>query len=459
MIKGNLESLFGKLKPYTELRLQENRNTILALMDGNLVRNEKTTTSGVSARSFNNGYWGFASDPEVNDTTINRVLEVSEKNAAFLATKGGEIQEVHKSEQVSQSHDFSTTKERWSQDETIEFLKTVDAYISTSYPDLKSRMLYLNCLDMEKNLITSDCSSSYLYWPRTVLYIMMTLENEGVPCEMMQSFGGRGQLEDNFSTVDSIKTEIDQLYIELSKKNVGVIPTAGTHDVILDADLAGILAHEALGHTVEADLVRNGSIAGDYMNKKVASELITLVDFAHTYNGDLLPVPLFIDDEGIESKDALIIEKGILKTFMHNRDSAVEFDMDNTGNARAWEYSDEPLIRMRNTCILPGDSKLEDMIASIENGYYFTKTSNGQADTTGEFMFGVSGGYEIKNGKLGKAIKDTTISGKAFDVLSSVTMVSDDMKWSAGGMCGKKQPIPTGMGGPAIKCKINVGGQ
>ena len=99
------------------------------------------------------------------------------------------------------------------------------------------------------------------------------------------------------------------------------------------------------------------------------------------------------------------------------------------------------------------------MISSIKDGYYFTKTSNGQADTTGEFMFGVTGGYEIKDGKLGRAIKDTTISGKAFDVLSSVTMVSDEMKWSAGGMCGKKQPIPTGMGGPAIKCKVNVGGQ
>lgn len=459
MIIGNLESLFSKLKPYTELRLQENRNTILALMDGNLVRNEKTTTSGVSARSFNNGYWGFASDPEVNDNTIERVLEVAEKNATFLATKGGGEQTAHKAETVSQTHDFSTTKERWSQDETIEFLKSVDGYISETYPDLKSRMMYLNCLDMEKNLITSDHSSSYLNWPRSVLYVMMTLENDGIPCEMMTSFGGRGQLEDNFTTVESIKADLDKLYIELSKKNVGVVPIAGTHDVILDADLAGILAHEALGHTAEADLVRNGSVAGDNLNKKVASELITLVDFAHTYNGDVLPVPIFIDDEGIESKDAIIIEKGILKTLMHNRDSAVEFDMENTGNARAWQYSDEPLIRMRNTCILPGQSKLEDMIASIENGYYFTKTSNGQADTTGEFMFGVSGGYEIKNGKLGKAIKDTTISGKAFDVLSSVTMVSDDMKWSAGGMCGKKQPIPTGMGGPAIKCKINVGGQ
>jgi TldD protein len=99
------------------------------------------------------------------------------------------------------------------------------------------------------------------------------------------------------------------------------------------------------------------------------------------------------------------------------------------------------------------------MIASIEDGYYLIQPSNGQADSTSEFMFGVTMGYEIKNGKLGKAIKDTTISGVAFDMLKTVTMVSDDMTWNNAGMCGKKQWIPVSMGGPAIKCKINIGGK
>jgi TldD protein len=114
---------------------------------------------------------------------------------------------------------------------------------------------------------------------------------------------------------------------------------------------------------------------------------------------------------------------------------------------------------MRNTAILPGQDKLEDMIASIENGYYLTKTGNGQADLTGEFMFSVSMGYEIKNGKLGRAIRDTTISGVAFDVLKTITMLSDEMDWTSNGMCGKKQGIPTPMGGPAIKCRVNIGGR
>lgn len=428
-------------------------------MNGNVVRNDKSTTSGVSARAFKDGYWGFSSNPIITDETIEAVIKSAENNADFLAKKGGEKQEAHKSITITESKDFGTSRPRKTQTQLIEFLKTIDEYVVSKYQDVTSRMIFVSCLDMEKNTVTSDGTTSYLNWPRSVLYLKFTMSDKEEPCEMFEVFGGRGHFEDNFTTVDALKDDIDKFYKELKKKNEGVIPTAGTHEVILDADLAGILAHEALGHTVEADLVRNGSIAGDYMDKKVASDLITLVDFAHTYNGDILPVPVFVDDEGIESKDAWIIKDGILKSFMHNRDSAVEFNMENTGNARAYQYSDEPLIRMRNTCILPGESKLEDMIASIKDGYYFTKTSNGQADTTGEFMFGVTAGYEIKDGKLGRAIKDTTISGKAFDVLSSVTMVSNEMKWSAGGMCGKKQPIPTGMGGPAIKCKINVGGQ
>jgi TldD protein len=130
-----------------------------------------------------------------------------------------------------------------------------------------------------------------------------------------------------------------------------------------------------------------------------------------------------------------------------------------TGNARGYRFSDEPLIRMRNTAILPGDSKLDDMIESVEDGYYLMQSSNGEADSTSEFMFGVVMGYEIKNGKLGRALKDTTISGVAFDMLKTVTALSDDMAWTSAGMCGKKQPIPVGMGGPAVKCRINIGGK
>ena len=98
----------------------------------------------------------------------------------------------------------------------------------------------------------------------------------------------------------------------------GIHPDAGRKEVVLDDDLAGILAHEAIWHTTEADLVMGGSIAGNCMNQKVASDLITLIDYANTCNGKVCPVPVYVDDEGTKSEDEVIIKDGVLKKYMHN---------------------------------------------------------------------------------------------------------------------------------------------
>ena len=114
---------------------------------------------------------------------------------------------------------------------------------------------------------------------------------------------------------------------------------------------------------------------------------------------------------------------------------------------------------MRNTLVLAGNDKLEDMIASVDDGYYLLSTGNGQADLTGEFTFGINMGYEIKKGRLGRAILDTTVSGVAFDMLKTCDMVADQVKWTTVGTCGKKQAMAVSMGGPEIKCQINIGGR
>ena len=312
---------------------------------------------------------------------------------------------------------------------------------------------------MEKSLLTSDGSEAYSMIPRSIFYVMLSIEKDGNPVSIGNPWGGLGQLEDQFYNPSDYFNDIDQLVDRLKQKANGIYADAGYKDVILDADLAGILAHEAIGHTTEADLVMAGSVAADFVGKSVASPLVTLIDYANTCNDQTCPVPVYIDDEGTKSEDVTIIKDGILKRFMHNKDSARYYEEKPLGNARAYEFSDEPLIRMRNTAFVPGTSKLEEMIASIDDGYYLVKTGNGQADSTSEFMFAITMVYEIKNGQLGRAIKDTTISGIAFDVLKTIDMISSDMSWSSAGMCGKKQLIPVGMGGPAIKCKVNIGGR
>jgi TldD protein len=291
------------------------------------------------------------------------------------------------------------------------------------------------------------------------IYMFFVTEKDGAPIDLMApTYGGLGEFEDFFGDPADYYEKIDAFYEELMKKREGIYPEAGLKECILAPDLAGILAHEAVGHTVEADLVMNGSVASGLLNERVASDLISITDFAHTAMGETCPVPVYFDDEGVAARDAVLIENGILKSYMHNRESAARYGVEPMGNARAFAFGDEPLIRMRNTCILPGASKLSDMIASVEDGYLLKNPANGQADMTGEFMFAVSMGYEIKQGKLGRAILHSTVAGVAFEMLKTVTAVSDDMQWVSSGFCGKKQHASVGMGGPAIQCKISIGG-
>jgi len=459
MVLKELKKYAKWFTEYTELRVQENRNFRISLVNGDIMGNSKTAISGVSARVYKDGSWGFASNPSINDEEIQKVITAATENAKFLSTKENLGKGQLPLRKTSSENDFKTKKPKLSQKQMIDFLKEIDDHIKEQYPDLSSRTVIYAGLDMEKALLTSDGSYSYSMIPRTFIYLILNVIKDGTPYEMFNSYGGFGEFEDNYQTPQQLFPELKKQYEQLMDKANGVYAEAGFHDVILDANLAGILAHEAIGHTTEADIVKGGSVAADYLDKKVASDLITLVDFANHALGEQCPVPVFVDDEGTLAEDTVIIEDGILKKYMNNKETALHFGHEVTGNARAYGFYDEPLVRMRNTAILPGKSDLQEMIQSIDNGYYLIKSSNGQADSTSEFMFGVTMGYEIKNGKLGKAIKDTTISGIAFDLLKTVSMVSNDMHWDSSGMCGKKQGIPVGMGGPAIKCRVNIGGK
>jgi TldD protein len=457
-LQGYAAQLSGS--DYTELRLQQNNTGAVVVVNGHVVDNGSSSRGGVSARVWHRGAWGFASDAGTDSEAVDRVIRAARDNARWL---GGR---VHKSlgdlpggHGPAAEHRFETKQPRWTRAQVVDFIKEVDDRIATRHPKLAARTIALGMLDMSKRLMTSEGAQSDSLIPRTILSVNLSLVRDGEPVRLGGTHGGFGQIEDNFGNPSAFDDEIDQQVEHLVRKAEAAYARAGTHDCILDAELAGILAHEAIGHTTEADLVLGGSIAGDRVGQVVASELVSLTDFAHTAMGVACPVPVHVDDEGIVAQDVHLIEKGVLRGFMHNKETALRFGVAPTGNARAFQYSDEPLIRMRNTSFLPGSSKLADMIASVERGYYLMRPSNGQADATSEFMFGVVLGYEIENGKLGRAIRDTTISGVAFDVLRTVSMVSDEMNWQCGGMCGKKQPIPVGMGGPAIKCRVNLGGQ
>lgn len=460
MLNDLISKHIANISDYTEIRTQINHDCGISIVSGNLVGNSRVTSSGVSARVYKNGVYGFSSIGEYDDESIKAVIKAAQNNALFLDRRVNKNKpSLYDSPLIN--HTDTRVVIDVPQKVLLDFARELDDYILSKYPDLSSRSVIIACDSSEKLLHVSTGSSSYSVSPRSCIYVAMSAEaNDGSNVELFDIMGcSRGFFTEVFTTPDALHEKIDTLYEKLMAKKEGVFSEAGVCDCIIDSSIAGMIAHEAVGHTVEADLVLAGSVAATNLGKQVASDKITIVDFAHTAFGKEVPLPVYVDDEGTPCEDAILIKDGILTGYMNNKESAVHFDMKPCGNARAHAYDDEPLIRMRNTAILPGSDKLEDMIASIDNGYYLTRTQNGQADTTGEFMFGITMGYEIKNGKLGRAIRDTTISGVAFETLKTVDMLSDEIGWACSGYCGKKQAMAVSDGGPAVKCKINIGGR
>ena len=444
---------------HTELRGQLNRSRRVVLLSGNVVQNSRSDISGVSARVYRNGTYGFSSMAEYSPEAAEKVLLAASENASFMDKHAGRGKPALPA-LARNRYQVSADIHDPAQKTYIEFSKALDAYVAEKYPGLLSRTIIATEDSMEKLLVTSDGMDSHTILPRSYCYVVLTAQTpDGNPVELYKVFGGEGTFDLNFTDPSVCYPQIDEVYEQLMQKREGVYADAGIKTVILGGMMTGMLSHEAVGHTVEADLVLGGSVAAHNLNKRVASEKVTLTDFANTAFGKRCPLPVFVDDEGTPAQDVTLIKDGILTGYMNSRETAQHFGMEPGGNARAWLFSDEPLIRMRNTSVHPGTDKLEDMIASIDDGYYLIDSNNGQADTTGEFMFGVTLGYEIKNGKPGKALLDTTISGVAFEMLKTVDMVSDSVTWASSGFCGKKQPMPVGMGGPALRCKVMIGGR
>ena len=164
MIIRNLGQYSPLLAQYTELRSQENRVLTIAYLKGNLVQNVKNSTSGISARVYRNGCWGFASAPEISE--VRAVIQEATNNAIFLDAREHKGQEPFVPSSPYAEQSFGTTKQRLTQSQIMDFIKELDSYIAQKYPNLNSRSIRLSCLDMEKTLITSDGASLYSLLPQ-----------------------------------------------------------------------------------------------------------------------------------------------------------------------------------------------------------------------------------------------------------------------------------------------------
>ena len=240
--------------------------------------------------------------------------------------------------------------------------------------------------------------------------------------------------------------------------NAGYCP-AGVMPVAIDNGFGGVIFHEACGHSLEASGVAYGrsQFAGK-LGQKIANEKVTAIDDG-TIPGAWGSIN--IDDEGTPAQRNVLIENGVLKSYMIDKFNGRRMGMASTGNARRQSYSYTPTSRMTNTYIAPGQDKNEDIISSIEYGLYAASMGGGSVNpVTGEFNFAVNEGYIIRNGVICEPVRGASLVGKGSEVIQNIDMVGTDMEMGQG-MCGSSSgSVPTNVGQPLVRVSsITVGGR
>ena len=253
--------------------------------------------------------------------------------------------------------------------------------------------------------------------------------------------------------------KISRLATERALKMLDAPPApSGKMPVVLSSQAGGTMIHEACGHALEADFILKGtSVFGEKLGKKVASELITVIDDA-TLPGNF--GSFRFDDEGTPSQRTILIEKGILKGFMSDKYTAKRINISPTGNGRRQSFRTKPVPRMTNTFIAQGNMDPEEIITSIKNGLLVKKMGGGEVDVVnGDFVFDILEGYLIEDGKIKHPVRGAILTGNGPKILEIIDMVGNDLEFTPG-VCGKYDHAPVSDAQPTIRIpEIIVGGR
>jgi TldD protein len=307
--------------------------------------------------------------------------------------------------------------------------------------------------------VTSDGLAVEDVKPGSYLGARVTAEQDGRRESNGYNIAGR---RDIHSYTPRIVDEIAATAVERTVALFEAVqPPAGEMPVVLAPGDSGVLLHEAIGHGMEADFNRKEiSIYSDMINRKICSDKITIVDNGTNPN---LRGSINVDDEGNVSERTVLVEKGVLRTYMHDRISAQHYGVAPTGSGRRQSFRYKPMPRMRNTYMESGPDDPAEIIKSVKKGVYAVNFTNGQVQIgAGDFSFYVSAGYLIEDGKLTAPVKDINMIGNGPKALENVSMVGNDLKIAVGGWtCGKNgQSVPVSQGQPTIKIdrSVTIGG-
>lgn len=464
--KPLLKKLLGRLLEkyaYVSILATDSKSKAFSVSKRNMSAGESNigTARGFVVKVSDGKHYGEYSfnsiSPEELDSVCRRVEELTKASGKVLPSG-------------LEEREFETPKE-----ERTEFAGSTDYEIDPEEMGAHEILEHMNAIK-EKGLAVSedilDCRVSCTYQKYTKLFLSREKDMEQNVMWMTGAISfaaARGEeIKDYYMSYSNLggaevlsRMEADvekggEITLELLKSQP---ITPGEYDCVCTPEVTGMIVHEAFGHGVEMDMfVKKRALAEKYVGEYVASPLVTMHDGAAAVSET---ATYFFDDEGTMAHDTLVIEKGVLKRGISDLQSALVLGTEPTGNGRRESFRRKAYTRMTNTYFEGGKDKVEDMIASIDYGFLLDNPSSGMEDPKNwgiQCMVNIA--REIKDGRLtGRIFSPIVLTGYVPDLLKSISMMSENVALSGGGMCGKgyKEWVKVSDGGPYIKARIRLG--
>jgi len=445
-----MKGIMQDIKFY-DCRVIEGSSTSIVLDNGKIEEISRNFTRGAGIRALCGGSWGYTAVE--GDIDLKRGVDAASK-LAFSMNASTPKEKVElaavSSPDVKDLPEIRIDPRDIAIEEKVDLLKSIEEHAKIAGVH-STKVMYLESEFKIQYRSSEGLECEYELLNVGFAVSAVASENGVYQAGRESRFGYGYELFEKENVLE-LAGNAGKTAIELLKAKT---PKGGEMPVVLDQELAGVFAHEAVGHASEADLVLEGdSILENRIGEQIASPLITIIDDPTLHEFGYYP----FDAEGSESKRTEIIRDGVFNSYLHSRETAAKLG-GTPGNCRAQGYS-MPVVRMSNTFIDNGDSKFEEMLEEVKNGMYLVGSRGGQVNTgEGIFQFNAEKGYLIKNGELSGLLRDVSLSGNTLEILNHVTLVGNDLKMTAG-RCGKAgQLVPVSDGSPHIAIsKALVGG-
>ena len=437
---------------FAELYFETRTSTRVTLVEGRVESCEQGITAGCGVRAVDGERTGYAYADQFDEPA----LLAAARDAAAIASSGAWGREIGAFRSPDRP---SWVRIRIPFDEVpvttrVGWLERIDR--AARGADASVRQVNLEHGDDHQRFLVINSEGIWAEDALPNVYVRINViaardGRRGTGVERISRRMGAEQMDDD--TLDRAAREAARMAVAMLDAQEA---PAGEMPVVLGAG-GGVLFHEAVGHGLEADaVVRGSSMFAGKVGEEVASRKVTVVDtgarpdLRGSYN---------LDDEGYPPQESALIEKGILRGFMNDYVTATALKVPRTGNGRRQSYRFQPLVRMSNTYLVPGDDPVEEIIRSTKSGLYARTLGGGEVDTTsGNFTFGVLEGYLIEDGRVTTPVRGATLVGNGPEIMRRIDRVGPDQKfWN--GTCGKGQWVPVTSGAPTLRiAAMTVGG-